>query len=48
MRPLVVFPQGKDRNVLCQGVAAPVVYTPEDRSNGGVHSQSSWFFRAAA
>jgi hypothetical protein len=45
IRPVVVFPDVQDRTVLCQGVANPTLYTSDNRSNGSLYAQSSWFFR---
>lgn len=46
MRPVVVFPSMIDRNIICQGVVAPTVYTPDSRNvNKDCFAQSSWFFR---
>ena len=54
VRSVVVFPEMKDRVTLCQGVAAPTVYTAnhrtwedhgETKGNNDLYAQSSWFFR---
>lgn len=52
-RPVVLFPEMKDRVTLFQGVAAPTVYTNDRRIGSGtvaepkgdLYAQSSWFFR---
>ena len=45
-RALIVYPDLKDRNTLCQGVVAPTVYTENGRwKDKGLLAQSSWFFR---
>lgn len=53
VRPLVVFPEAKDRTSICQGVICPTMYTTEHRGTGigdntnlkDIYAQSSWFFR---
>lgn len=45
VRAVVVFPGIMDRNVLCQGVACPTLYTKNHRDNKDLYAQSSWFFR---
>lgn len=45
IRPVVVFPNLLDRVVLCQGVVCPTMYTPNNRADGGLYAQSSWFLR---
>lgn len=46
VRPVVVFPSIQDREVLCQGVTAPTVYTNIQRlTDKSLYAQSSWFFR---
>ena len=45
VRAVVVFPEVQDRNIICQGVANPILFRTGDRNNG-IHGQSSWFFRA--
>lgn len=48
IRPVVVFPEMQDRNVLLQGIGCPTLYTnnsrDEDKKND-TYAQSSWFFR---
>lgn len=53
-RPLCVFPEATDRNIVCQGVANPTMYTQAQRNSsttnnnnytGELQAQSSWFFR---
>lgn len=48
MRAVVVFPGMIDRNVICQGVVAPTVYTTNNRNDNSCYCQSSWFFRPMA
>ena len=45
VRPVVVFPEPQDRNILCQGVIAPTVYTNKHDKDNNPKRQSSWFFR---
>ncbi len=46
IRPVVVFPDMMDRDVICQGVVNPTVYTNTQRINDkNIYAQSSWFFR---
>ena len=45
IRPVVVYPEFVDRNVLCQGYLSPTVYNAGERLNGGTYVQSSWFAR---
>jgi hypothetical protein len=46
VRALVVFPSAQDRNILCQGVANPTLYTVNNRQkNKNLLCQASWFFR---
>lgn len=43
--PVVVYPEGADRKVFCQGLVSATVYNVEDRFNNRPFSQASWFFR---
>lgn len=46
VRAVVVFPQLKDRYVVCQGVANATSYTSYHRDTAkDIYAQSSWFFR---
>lgn len=45
IRPVIVFPNIGDRNVLCQGVLNPTVFNVEDRIDNIPYSQASWYFR---
>lgn len=45
VRGVVVYPQMQDREVVCQGVLSPTVYSARDRSSNSPFSQSSWYFR---
>lgn len=48
VRALVVFPSVQDRNILCQGVVNPTLYTYKQRyTDKNLYAQSSWFFRAS-
>lgn len=42
---VVVYPSDGDKEVVCQGVLCPTVYTIEDRRNNAPYAASSWFFR---
>ena len=46
--PVVVYPEGTDRTVFCQGLVSATVYNVEDRYNNKPFSQASWFFRPIA
>ena len=43
--PVVVYPQGADRKVFCQGLVSATVYNVEDRYYNRPWVQASWFFR---
>lgn len=46
VRAVVVFPKLQDRNIICQGVINPTLWTNTHRYNDGdLYAQSSWFFR---
>ena len=45
IRPVAVFPNIGDRQVICQGVLNPTVFNPQDRIDNSPFAQSSWFFR---
>ncbi len=45
VRPVIVFPNVSERNILCQGVINPTVFNVEDRLNSTPFSQASWCFR---
>ncbi len=54
-RAVCVYPSVQDRNVLCQGVICPTLYTDNHKNKpdeihsdyiGDLQAQSSWFFRA--
>lgn len=47
-RPIIVYPNLADREVVCQGVLCPTVYNCEDRFNNTAFAQSSWFARPNA
>ena len=48
IRPVVVFPTLSDREVICQGVLCPTVYSTQDRFSNAPFAQSSWFTRPNA
>lgn len=45
IRPVVVFPQDADREVVAQGVLSSTVYSARDRFGNSPFAQSSWYFR---
>lgn len=45
IRPVVVYPEQKDRSVLGQGILTPTLYNLEDRLNNNIYGQMSWFSR---
>lgn len=45
VRPMVVFPDANNRNIICEGVCCPTVYNVEDRHTNSPYTQASWFFR---
>lgn len=45
IRPVVVFPQDADREVIAQGVLSSTVYSARDRFGNSPFAQSSWYFR---
>lgn len=45
VRPLVQLPSFNERSVLCQGIVNPTVFNLNERANGNLFSQASWFFR---
>lgn len=48
VRGVVVFPEIQDRNVLCQGIVNPTLFTTTQRiEDKSLYSQASWFFRAS-
>lgn len=44
-RPVIVYPDVSEREVICQGVLNPTIFNVEDRYNNAPFSQASWFFR---
>ena len=48
VRPVVVFPDANNRNIICEGVCCPTVYNVEDRYTNSPYAQASWFFRPTA
>lgn len=44
-RPLVVYPEVRDRKILCQGVVCPTIYNLKDRVDNSPYTQASWFMR---
>lgn len=47
MRACIVFPKTYERDVICQGVLCPTVYSVTGRHTDSPYSMSSWFFRPA-
>lgn len=46
IRPVIVYPNIQDRNILCQGVLNPTVFNAYNRKEGVLpFSQASWYFR---
>ena len=45
VRPVVVYPQVQDREVLAQGMLCPTVFSVGNRKNNTPFAQSSWFIR---
>ena len=45
IRPVIVFPNIEDRQVLCQGVLNPTVFNVMDRKDKSPYAQASWYFR---
>lgn len=45
VKGVVVYPNNTDREVICQGVLSPTVYSIYNRRNNSPYAQSSWFFR---
>lgn len=48
MRPVIVYPEVWDRNILAQGIVCPTVYNLEDRVSNRPYAYSSWFCRPNA
>ena len=48
VRPVCVYPQIQERNVICQGILCPTVYNVNDRVTGKTFSYGSWFSRPMA
>lgn len=47
IRTCIVFPRVFERDVICQGVLCPTVYSVQGRRNDLPYAMSSWFFRPA-
>lgn len=47
IRSCVVFPRTYERDIICQGILCPTVYSVSGRKNNTIYSMSSWFFRPA-
>lgn len=45
IRPVIVYPNMADREVLCQGVLNPTVFNSLDRVDNSPFAQASWYFR---
>lgn len=41
-----MLPNRIDRDVICQGILCPTLYSVEGRSGGVPYAMSSWMFRA--
>ena len=48
VRPVIVYPELNDREVICQGILCPTVYNVSDRYSNSPFAQSSWFVRPNA
>ena len=47
IRTCIVFPKTYEREIICQGVLCPTVFSVAGRTTDSPYSQSSWFFRPA-
>ena len=47
IRTCVVFPLTSERDVICEGIVCPTVYSVLGRQNDAPYAMSSWFFRPA-
>ena len=45
LRPCIVFPKTGERDIICQGVLSPTMYSTKDRKDLNLFNISSWFFR---
>lgn len=45
VRPVVVYPESWERNIVTEGLINPTVYNAKDRDNNAPFAQSSWFLR---
>ena len=45
VRPVIVFPQEGEREIVAQGILCPTVFNAKERQEGSCFSQSSWFLR---
>ena len=45
LRSCIVFPKTGERDIICQGVLNPTMYSTKDRKNLNLFNISSWFFR---
>lgn len=45
IRACVVFPAAYEREIICQGIVCPTVYSVGGRMNNSPYAASSWFFR---
>lgn len=45
IRPVAVFPQDADKEVVAQGILSSTVYSARDRFGNSPFAQSSWYFR---
>lgn len=45
MRACIVSPTNTTKNILCQGLLSPTVFSAANRANNDIYAMSSWFFR---
>lgn len=45
LRTCIVFPKTYERDIICQGVLCPTVYSAYGRNTDSSYSMASWFFR---
>lgn len=44
-RGVIVYPEGNDKTVICQGIVTPTIFNVADRYHGNPYAISSWFAR---
>lgn len=47
LRTCVVFPATYERDIVCQGILSPTLFSVQGRRANSPYAQSSWFFRPA-